>query len=564
MGHAVLVIAICIVLFWVVAALVDRAQRRKRRDARLRRVASGKSPTPMGEVTAWPPAAGRASSPAKPSPSAPSSRPAPPAPIARPAARLELDAGMFQPITGQQASQEARGVGWSWASAFFGRRDIIPPADDPRTSIIDRGMVGRGLITPEELVEIHAIGRQMDEVRPNLAHAVDAADRAARDDKEARAKLKEQKKAEAAERKRLHAEAVARRKATDIVFLGRGVSKGLADRRSHVEKLRAAGLPILSAPADVAAALGVTVPRLRWLAYHADASPVSHYVRFTVKKRSGGERLLSAPMDELARAQAWILASVLQKIPTHAAAHGFVAGRSTVSNATPHVGRDVLVNADLKDFFPSVTFRRVAGLFRELGYSPAVATVFALLCTDAPRRKVLYASKPFWVAAGARQLPQGACTSPAISNLVARRLDSRLAGIAVKLGWTYTRYADDLSFSADGEPSQRIGYLLARVRHISQDEGFAVNEAKTRVLRQSTRQLVTGVVVNDRPGVDRATVRRLRAILHRAKSEGLAAQNRERVPHFEAWLDGMIAYIHMVNPQQAEPLRRAFDAVRRP
>jgi retron-type reverse transcriptase len=189
--------------------------------------------------------------------------------------------------------------------------------------------------------------------------------------------------------------------------------------------------------------------------------------------------------------------------------------------------------------------------------------IFALLCTDAPRRKVIYAGKPFFVAAGARALPQGACTSPAISNLVARRLDSRLNGIAMKLGWTYTRYADDLSFSASGEPSQKIGYLLARVRHISQDEGFAVNEKKTRVLRQQNRQLVTGIVVNDRPGIDRRTIRRLRAILHRAKKEGLQAQNRERLPHFQAWLSGMIAYVHMVNPKQAEPLRREFDAVAR-
>jgi RNA-directed DNA polymerase len=201
-------------------------------------------------------------------------------------------------------------------------------------------------------------------------------------------------------------------------------------------------------------------------------------------------------------------------------------------------------------------------MFRMLGYSPAVATVFALLCTDAPRRRVTYAGKPFFVAAGERALPQGACTSPAISNLVARRFDSRLTGIATKLGWTYTRYADDLSFSASGEPAQRIGYLLARVRHIAQDEGFAVNELKTRVLRQSTRQLVTGVVVNDRPGVPREEVRRLRAILHRAKTEGLAAQNREKLPHFEAWLSGMIAYIHMVNPKQAAPLRAAFADVK--
>jgi hypothetical protein len=144
---------------------------------------------------------------------------------------------------------------------------------------------------------------------------------------------------------------------------------------------------------------------------------------------------------------------------------------------------------------------------------------------------------------------------------VSRRLDSRLTGISAKLGWTYTRYADDLTFSTDGEAAAKTGYLLARVRHISQDEGFAVNEKKTRVQRQNSAQSVTGVVVNERPGVPRAAVRRLRAILHRAKREGLAAQNRTAQPHFEASIRGMIAYIHMVNPRQAEPLARALAAL---
>ena len=101
----------------------------------------------------------------------------------------------------------------------------------------------------------------------------------------------------------------------------------------------------------------------------------------------------------------------------------------------------------------------------------------------------------------ARGLPQGACTSPGLSNQVARRLDRRLSGLAAKFGIAYTRYADDLTFSGDAELESRVGYLMARVRHIAQDEGFAVNEAKSRVLRRNTAQVVTGLVVNDRPGV---------------------------------------------------------------
>jgi retron-type reverse transcriptase len=224
----------------------------------------------------------------------------------------------------------------------------------------------------------------------------------------------------------------------------------------------------------------------------------------------------------------------------------------------------VVVNTDLSNFFPTITFPRVRGIFKQLGYSPAVATILGLLCTESPRRKTIFNGKAYHVATGPRALPQGACTSPTLSNLAARRLDSRLAGIGRKLGWTYTRYADDLSFSAAAASEEgKVGYLLARVRHVAQDEGFAVNEPKTRVLRRSARQVVTGIIVNEKPHVPRAVVRRLRAILHRAKSEGLAAQNREKLPHFEAWVRGMIAYISMVSPEQAKPLAEALGAAGR-
>ena len=146
-------------------------------------------------------------------------------------------------------------------------------------------------------------------------------------------------------------------------------------------------------------------------------------------------------------------------------------------------------------------------VFHRLGYSPAVATILALLCTECPRRQVVYDGQTYFVASGPRGLPQGACTSPALSNQVARRLDKRLGGLARKLDLTYTRYADDLTFSGGATLSERVGYLMARVRHLAEDEGFAVNEKKSRVLRRNTAQLVTGLVVNDRPGVRRREVR---------------------------------------------------------
>ncbi len=490
---------------------------------------------------------------------------APPAPRPQPEpVRLtELDGNPFAPLTDAEVKQQARGLGSLWNNPWFGRRDLIPPAEDPRTTLIDRAMTAHGLLTPDELREIHAVGAKMDSIRPDLAVAHQMAGAAVKRSKEEREALEQRKKAEAAQRRRLQAEAVAQRRASDIVFLGRGVSRRLADREAHVDRLERLGLPVLAEPSEVAEALGISIPRLRWLAFHNEAATRVHYVRFTVPKKSGGVRELSAPHRSLSAAQQWILNNILARVPVHDAAHGFVGGRSTVTNAAPHTGKRVVLNADLKDFFPTITLPRVRGVFENLGYSPAAATILALLCTEAPRRPMEYAGKRYEVATGPRALPQGACTSPALSNLVVRRLDSRLSGIAAKLDWTYTRYADDLTLSADGEAGDKVGYLLARIRHIVQDEGFAVNESKTRVQRPNTAQSVTGLVVNRRVAVPRSTVRRLRAILHRARWEGLAAQNRQGRLHFEAWLRGMIAYVCMVHPEQGQKLKAEYESLAR-
>jgi retron-type reverse transcriptase len=453
-----------------------------------------------------------------------------------------------------------------WRTAWIGRIDTIPPQSDERTALIDRGLVLRGLLTEAELVEIHRVGdlwlRHHEAVKLAETAARGTAQKALEEERQRKAAIKAQKKQEAAERKERRAREVARRKAEDIVFLGAGVSGLLGDRRSLVEALSAQGLPVLSSPADVARALGVPIPRLRWLAFHADAATVSHYVYFEVPKRSGGTRLLSAPHESLAQAQQWILREILEKVRFEEEAHGFVKGRSTVTNARPHVGRDVVVNLDLADFFPSITFPRVRGLFAKLGYSPAVATVLALLCTESPRRPVDYDGQRYWVAVGERALPQGACTSPALSNMVAMKLDRRLRGTCAAAGWTYTRYADDLTFSAPPGKRAEIGRLMARVRHLVAEEGFTLNGKKGRVQRAGGRQIVTGVVVNAKPSLPREQVRRLRAILHGARKTGLAAQNREGRPHFEAWLRGHLAYLSMVDRERGAAMLRELDSLR--
>jgi RNA-directed DNA polymerase len=493
--------------------------------------------------------------PAKPQAATP---PVPPLPTP-----LNLSADAFLPIARSELRDAAQDV--RRGGAWFGRRDLIPPADDPRTKLIDRAMVTHGLLSPEQLVEIHQVGAQMDRHRSDLdaieRQAAQVGEAAVVADREQRAQIKAQKKAEAAERKKKHAEAVAQRRATDIVFLGRGVSGRLGERQSDATKLAALGLPVIHTPAELAHWLGLPVPRLRWLAFHTEVASRVHYVSFTVPKKSGGTRTLSAPHRTLAAAQQWVLANILGRLPVESPAHGFVSGRSTLSNATLHAGRAVIVNLDLQDFFPSITFPRVRSVFARLGYSPAVATVLALLCTECPRKAVAYGGKTYHVAIGPRGLPQGACTSPALSNQVARRLDKRLTGLATKLGLTYTRYADDLTFSGPAELNGRVGYLMARVRHIAQDEGFAVNAKKSRVQRRNAAQRVTGLVVNDKPGVGRREVRRLRAILHRARHEGLDKQNRTGRPNFRAWLEGMIAYVHMVRPEVGAQLKTELKAI---
>lgn len=474
------------------------------------------------------------------------------------------DAGEIAGLSAEQLRQRALKID-PWRTNWIGRVDVIPPADDERTALIDRALVLHGFLNEGQLREIHEVGdlwlkhKHAHRMASLLAHrTAEAAIQAERQEKAAK---KAQKQREARERKRKRAEEIARRKAEDIIFLGVGVSARLSQRTSQREALQARGLPLLETPADVARALAIPIPKLRWLCFHNEAAEKTHYRYFEIPKRSGGMRQLSSPMPMLREAQRWILENILEKLPTEEPAHGFCKQRSTVTNAVPHIKQDLVINIDLSDFFPSITFPRVRGFFEKLGYSPAVATIFALLCTEPPRRAVEYSGKRYLVAVGERALPQGACTSPAISNQVTRKLDRRLSGMCQKHGWRYTRYADDLTFSAPREKRGEMGMFLARVRHILTEEGFALNPKKGRVQRACRRQSVTGIVVNDRLSLPREEVRRLRAILHQAEKTGLEAQNRENLPNFEAWLRGKIAYLSMVDPEKGKKMRAQLDRI---
>lgn len=373
-------------------------------------------------------------------------------------------------------------------------------------------------------------------------------------------RYKKQLKREAAERRRLKKEAWAAYRATHIVHLGDGIyynDAADADKWDLAEpEARAAEneLPRLDGPSDLARELGLSVGQLRWLSYHRDAARSLHYRRFTIPKSDGSERAIWAPMPKLKAAQHWILRNIVEHLPVHGAAHGFLAGRSVVTNARPHAGAAVVVQLDLKDFFPTVTWRRARGLFRKAGYREQVATLLALICTEAPREIVTWRGETWYVALGPRCLPQGAPTSPAITNALCLRLDRRLSGLARKLGYRYTRYADDLTFSrGPGDP--KIGALLGAVQHIVEAEGFAVHPEKTRVKRKGRRQLVTGIVVNgDGPvRVPRKIKRQLRAAIHNLHS-GKPLPEGESL----ARLRGYAAFVHQAEPELG---RRLLDAL---
>lgn len=353
-------------------------------------------------------------------------------------------------------------------------------------------------------------------------------------------------------------------KRAHIVHLGPGVfwhDTADVDRFDAADPEKARQDNALSKLDDVEAlakALGVSVSRLRWLAYHREVETGTHYHRWLVPKRDGSMRLISAPKPELKAVQRWIMREVTEHLPVHGAAHGFLKDRSIVTNAVVHAGAKVVVKLDILGFYPSVTFRRVKGLLRRAGLGEQVATLMGLLATESPRQEVETHGKKHYVAIAPRSLPQGAPTSPSITNALCYRLDCRLSGLARKLGCRYTRYADDLTFSWHGSDKTQIGALLRAVKMIVRSEGFEIHTKKTRVMRNGARQKVTGLVVNaaaDRPPVRvaRKTVRELRAAI---KNRELGRPGKgETLEH----LKGMAAFIMMTDRARGAAFMERID-----
>lgn len=287
------------------------------------------------------------------------------------------------------------------------------------------------------------------------------------------------------------------------------------------------------------------------------------YIYRWVKKRSGGERLIEEPKRMLCATQRRIAKTILNAVPPHSAAHGFTKRKSVRSFTTPHVGRAFVARLDLVDFFANVRRPRVFGLFRAIGYPDRVAWMLAGLCTN-QTPALAFKANGTWEQ---RQrfmdphLPQGAPTSPAIANLCAYLLDVRLSAAAAKFGATYTRYADDLAFSGDSSLQRAWPEFRSLAAGIARDEDFTVNMRKVRAMGRSRRQLVAGVVLNDRLNVSRDDFDALKAMLHNCVEFGPESQNRERRNDFCAHLLGRVAWVTQLNPVRGAKLRRIFDQI---
>ncbi len=320
------------------------------------------------------------------------------------------------------------------------------------------------------------------------------------------------------------------------------------------------GRPLATA-ADVATLLDERLNRLLYVLYRAPEE--ARYVHFKIPKRSGGMRRISSPNGVVRRCQETLNPLLQGAYRAHPAAHGFIPARSILTNAAAHVGRRWVLNIDLADFFPSINFGRVRGLFMAPPFSlegPA-ATVLAQICTYD------------------NGLPQGAPTSPVLSNFIASGLDRKLLRLARENRLHYSRYADDITFSTDqpnfppsiatitrsvkGEGDAPVSVIPgdALISAI-EGSGFRINAGKVRVQAPYQRQSVTGITVNSKVNVERTRIRRLRAMLHAWETFGIEAAAREHFlkykhsPHlansngavrrFRAVVYGELAYVKMV------------------
>ncbi|WP_447529371.1 retron St85 family RNA-directed DNA polymerase [Vreelandella sp. TE19] len=292
--------------------------------------------------------------------------------------------------------------------------------------------------------------------------------------------------------------------------------------KQKIYRLRNLGLPPIEKVEDLANEMRLSISKVRYLAYR------SHYLykTYQISKKNGSPRVIAQPNRELKAFQSWILRNILDKLSSSEHSKGFEKNTSILDNASPHVGSNYVLTIDLEDFFPSIKVEKVYSIFYSIGYSKLISSVLASVCTFDG------------------SLPQGAPTSPKLANLICAKLDARLYGYAGPRGIVYTRYADDITFSA--QTAQRIYKAKEFVNTVIFDEGFNVNHSKTKISGTQRQKRITGLIVSEhRAGIGRQKYRQMRVKLHRFFSEAENDFNH---------INGMLAFIYDVDPKMYKKL----------
>lgn len=294
----------------------------------------------------------------------------------------------------------------------------------------------------------------------------------------------------------------------------------------YIKKYTSANIPTIFEFFHLAKLLGRTP---KYLA-SAINSTENHYRQFSIPKRRGGKRTILAPYPALLECQQWINKNILINVETHDISHGFTKGKSILTNAIPHLNKKCLLKIDLKDFFPSITINRVINVFKRLGYPDNISIYLAKLCTHKNR------------------LPQGAATSPQLSNIISYYMDCRLMELANSLNLDCTRYADDITFSG-----QYIHHTFINlVDKIVTECGFTINSSKTRLSYESSRKIVTGIsVVGEKIKIPRAYKRKLRQDIHHIITKGPKShisKRKIRNPYYLNSIYGKLNFWKHVEP----------------
>lgn len=422
---------------------------------------------------------------------------------------------------------------------FLKRRDILNQYDDLAEKISD--LCDEKKMIHHKLLELQKEYNQTwdyDKIKKDISKQI----------MEESIKRREERKKLLAEEKKKKTERWNRKKAEQIVFIGKGYSSLLSNKNYDENKLQSYHLPVIKDDKELASFLDIEYKELRFLAYHRDVVYMDHYHHYSILKKNGKERSIAAPKGLLKDVQRKILHNILENIPLSAQTHGFTKDKSIVTGAKSHtVSPFLLINMDIENFFPTITFERVRGMFCAFGYSPYISSLLAMLCTYCERMPIEVKGKTAFVKTSSRILPQGSPASPMITNIICRRLDHKLSNLSSEYGCNFTRYADDLSFSfTDDTPHVDVNRFIFHVHRVVEQEGFKVNNSKTRYLRNNNRQSITGIVINNEEiGVPKIWIKKMRAAIHNARKQmGTKSPSKHQVHE----IAGMVSWLKSVNP----------------